>query len=64
MIKNLLADRFHMSIHREMKDVTGYALVIGKDGPKISGGTDAGSLGIATRLQRKPDGTVAQQFHF
>jgi len=62
MIKNLLADRFHMSIHRETKEVTGYALVIGKDGPKISGGADLGSLGVGTRLQRKPDGTVAQQF--
>jgi uncharacterized protein (TIGR03435 family) len=35
MIKNLLADRFQLAIHRETKDVSGYNLVVGKDGAKI-----------------------------
>src|SRR5215831_3943223 len=35
MIKNLLSNRFQLAIHRETKEVSGYNLVIGKDGPKI-----------------------------
>jgi uncharacterized protein (TIGR03435 family) len=35
MIKNMLADRFHLAVHREVKEVPGYFLVVGKDGPKI-----------------------------
>jgi uncharacterized protein (TIGR03435 family) len=61
MIKNLLNDRFHLTIHRETREVSGYALVVGKDGPKISASTPeaSGSLG-GTRFQKKPDGTVSQ----
>ena len=40
MIRNLLADRFHLVVHREMKEVPGYALVVGKDGPRIPQATD------------------------
>jgi uncharacterized protein (TIGR03435 family) len=35
MLKNLLADRFRLAVHRETKEVQGYILVVGKDGPKI-----------------------------
>jgi len=35
MIRNLLADRFQITAHRETKEVPGYLLVVGKDGPKI-----------------------------
>ena len=35
MIEHLLAERFHLAVHREMKEVPGYALVVGKNGPKI-----------------------------
>jgi uncharacterized protein (TIGR03435 family) len=35
MLQNLLAERFQMKIHRETKEVRGYALVVGKNGPKM-----------------------------
>jgi uncharacterized protein (TIGR03435 family) len=35
MIKTLLAERFHLTMHGEMKEVQGYTLVVGKNGPKI-----------------------------
>jgi uncharacterized protein (TIGR03435 family) len=40
MIRNLLADRFHLAIHREMKEVPGYTLVVAKNGPKIRPATE------------------------
>ncbi len=36
MLQNLLADRFHLVVHREQKEVNGYAMVIGKNGPKLT----------------------------
>ena len=35
MLQTLLADRFHLAVHREQKLVQGYALVVDKDGPKL-----------------------------
>lgn len=35
MMQALLADRFKMTFHRESKDQSVYALVIGKNGPKL-----------------------------
>lgn len=35
MLQTLLADRFHLTYHKEMRDVPVYALVAGKDGPKL-----------------------------
>jgi uncharacterized protein (TIGR03435 family) len=35
MLRNLLADRFKLAIHREMRDSSVYALVVAKDGPKF-----------------------------
>jgi uncharacterized protein (TIGR03435 family) len=34
MLRNLLADRFRLSLHEETKEVSGYALVVAKGGPK------------------------------
>jgi bla regulator protein blaR1 len=34
-LQALLADRFHLAIHRETKEQQGYALVVAKGGPKI-----------------------------
>jgi uncharacterized protein (TIGR03435 family) len=40
----LLADRFQLKLHHEMKDVPAYALVVGKNGPKMkASGPDATS---------------------
>jgi uncharacterized protein (TIGR03435 family) len=35
MLQQLLADRFKLKFHREHRDVTGYALMPAKDGPKL-----------------------------
>ena len=35
MLQKLLAERFKLKVHREVKDSSGYALVVAKDGPKF-----------------------------
>jgi uncharacterized protein (TIGR03435 family) len=35
LLQQLLEDRFHLAVHREMKDFPGYALVVAKNGPKL-----------------------------
>ena len=35
MLQTLLANRFQLVVHRETKELPGYALVIAKDGPKL-----------------------------
>jgi uncharacterized protein (TIGR03435 family) len=35
MLKSLLADRFQLAIHREQSEVSGFALVVAKNGPKM-----------------------------
>src|SRR5882724_632742 len=36
MLQTLLEDRFKLSLRRETKEVSGYALVVGEGGPKLS----------------------------
>jgi uncharacterized protein (TIGR03435 family) len=35
MLQSLLAERFHLAIHREKREMPVYALVLGKNGPKL-----------------------------
>ena len=35
MLQAMLTERFALSVHREPKEVPGYALVVGKNGPKL-----------------------------
>jgi uncharacterized protein (TIGR03435 family) len=35
MLRQLLADRFHVAVHRGTKEVSGYALIVSKGGPKL-----------------------------
>ena len=35
MLQNLLAERFHMTLHREMRDLPGYELTVGKGKAKL-----------------------------
>jgi uncharacterized protein (TIGR03435 family) len=44
MVQNLLADRFHLTAHRETRDLSVYEIVVAKSGPKL------------TRSTRPPDG--------
>ena len=39
-LQQLLAKRFQLAFHREIKDVSGYALVIAKTGPKLQRAKD------------------------
>jgi len=47
MLQTLLADRFKLRIHRDHKDVEGYALVVAKNGPKLKPGTEDKGRGTA-----------------
>lgn len=48
MLQSLLADRFRLTVHKETKQVDGYALVPGKGGPKLipSSADEKRALGI------------------
>jgi uncharacterized protein (TIGR03435 family) len=41
MIQTLLADRFKLRFHREKKDVSGFVLVVDKDGPRLKAPDDS-----------------------
>ena len=45
MLRNLLVDRFRMAVHKETREVPIYALVVGKNGPKLK--SPGGSAGAA-----------------
>ncbi len=34
-LQRLLVERFHLQVHREMREVAGYALVVAKGGPRL-----------------------------
>jgi uncharacterized protein (TIGR03435 family) len=36
MLRKLLSDRFHLTFHREQKEMRAYALTIAKSGPKLT----------------------------
>lgn len=42
MLQTLLADRFHLAIHRESKEMPAYALVVAKGGKKFEASEPAG----------------------
>ncbi len=51
MLQNLLAERFQLKLHRETKDMPVYALMVGKNGPKVPKAKDdlnsgPGSIGV------------------
>ncbi|MGA2115354.1 MAG: TIGR03435 family protein [Bryobacteraceae bacterium] len=39
MLRKLLADRFHLAFHRENKELSAYAIVVGKTGSKLTKST-------------------------
>jgi uncharacterized protein (TIGR03435 family) len=62
MLQSLVADRFKLKLHREMKEVPVYALIVGKRGPKFElnpeqtspdvNGPAAGGSGAEPRLHK------------
>lgn len=49
MLQHLLSDRFHLALHQETKEISGYLLTVAKDEPKIPN---------ISKLRRKRDDTV------
>ena len=60
MLQNLLAERFKLTLHREKKDLPMYALVVGKNGPKLKESVDepAPKEGDAPKAGGPADGPV------
>jgi uncharacterized protein (TIGR03435 family) len=42
MLQTLLADRFKLTFHRQAQDIAGYAIVAGKNGPKLTAAEGGG----------------------
>jgi uncharacterized protein (TIGR03435 family) len=61
MLQSLLADRFKLAVHKETKQVAGYALTLGKTGSKLtqSSAEDKRTFGI--RREAGPNGQVANK---
>jgi uncharacterized protein (TIGR03435 family) len=49
MLRALLAERFQMTVRRETREQPGYALVVGKGGPKLKKSADSAAAGGAPR---------------
>ena len=52
MARTLLADRFHLALHRVTKEMTAYVLTIGKNGPKFKESTTEGEFTVQPDKQR------------
>jgi uncharacterized protein (TIGR03435 family) len=48
MLQHLLADRFHLLLHHETKELRGYELVRGKGDPKLKSSTEVGADVVPT----------------
>ena len=56
MLQNLLKDRFALKYHREKKDMAIYALVVGKNGPKLAESADQSDPNAAPLPSTSADG--------
>ena len=48
MLQTLLKERFKLAFHRQAQDISGYALVVGKNGPKLTAAAEGGGEGSMT----------------
>jgi uncharacterized protein (TIGR03435 family) len=62
MIKNVLADRFQLKIHRDTREVSGYALVVAKNGAKLTTAKEGNGLAVGAPVRRRAEGSVNQHF--
>jgi len=51
MLQTLLADRFKIAFHRQSKTMPGFALVAGKNGPKLASSQSEGAPEIRGRMK-------------
>jgi uncharacterized protein (TIGR03435 family) len=58
MIQTVLAERFHLQVHREEKAMPVWALVMGKNGPKLHPAAASGDHGVCPRVQMSPEGLI------
>lgn len=59
MLQNLLAERFHLALHHETRDLQGYELVAARNGPKLKpspAGAPTGSVEPEAPPKRDVDG--------
>jgi uncharacterized protein (TIGR03435 family) len=61
MLQVLLEDRFALRTHHETRDVSGFSLVVGKDGPRLTQAVQASTPPIADEVMRKLDRLADQQ---
>ena len=54
MLQMLLADRFQLKLHREMREMQVYTLVVGKSGPKLQQAQAADGSNWEIKYQRNP----------
>ena len=58
MLRNLLAERFHLVIRRQTKEMSAYALVVAKNGPKLEASKQPGDS-TSTNRGRFEDSAVS-----
>jgi uncharacterized protein (TIGR03435 family) len=56
MLQSLLAERFKLTLHRDTKDHAIYALVAGKNGPKLKAADDAAPMPGGGMNEARPGG--------
>lgn len=66
MMQTLLAERFHLRVHRETREMQGFALIVAKKGPKIQPVEDKGDRNANTGngrflMEQRPMDDVASQ---
>src|SRR5260370_21071171 len=54
MLQSLLVERFKLKFHREKKDLPVYALVVGKNGPKLPKAEEGGPGGDKPMMLMRP----------
>jgi len=59
MLQTLLADRFKLVLHRETKEVPGYALIPGRGGPKLTRSKDEDKPGLGMRRHADQNGQMS-----
>ena len=62
MLQNLLADRFHLAIHREMRKIPVYALLLDKNGPALKSGSGVSDCSTQIGPARPNDRTYRYRY--
>jgi uncharacterized protein (TIGR03435 family) len=60
MLQNLLAERFHLELHHETRDLSGFELAMGRNGPRLKVSEDAGA--VETPASTEPPKTDANGY--